>query len=175
MVADITLFGRESTVEEVAKPFLPPAEFYRILPTIIVSACVLFTDTIDRPLLVKPSYKPYWQMPGGYLDDNEAPHEAAEREVEEEIGLKVKVGALLVVDFAPPLGVRTKPLINLMFDGGVIADPELIRLESDELEGFAFVTWDTAAALLPAGSADRIPAARRARSTGQTRYLSVQP
>lgn len=38
-------------------------------------------------LLVKPSYRLEWNLPGGSIDPGETPHAAALRELEEEIGL----------------------------------------------------------------------------------------
>ncbi|WP_218041223.1 NUDIX domain-containing protein [Acrocarpospora macrocephala] len=136
-----------------------------------MSAIVLLTDERDRVLLVKPNYRDYWALPGGILDPGELPHECAEREVVEETGLKIEARALLVVDFAPPLGDRPKPMINFLFDGGLVADPGLIRLQSDELDGFDFFSWKEAADRLPDFTAARIPAAREARLAGRTIYL----
>ncbi|MBV9446302.1 MAG: NUDIX hydrolase [Streptosporangiaceae bacterium] len=82
--------------------WLSPADWYASLPTVYVSASMLLTDTRDRVLLVKPSYRPYWSLPGGIVEADEAPHECASREIAEEIGLDIKAGDLLVVDWAPP-------------------------------------------------------------------------
>jgi 8-oxo-dGTP pyrophosphatase MutT (NUDIX family) len=133
----------------VTKPYLEPADWYPTLPTVYVSVCVLFTDTADRVLLVKPNYRPYWQIPGGIIDPGEAPHETAEREIVEELGLKIQARQLLVVDFAPPLGERPKPMMNLIFDGGVTTDPDQIRLQHEEHEDYEFFTWADAETKMP--------------------------
>ncbi len=44
-----------------------------------------------KVLLVKHQKLQQWLGPGGHIDENELPHEAAEREFLEETGLKVKV------------------------------------------------------------------------------------
>jgi 8-oxo-dGTP diphosphatase len=39
----------------------------------LVAAGVLFFDEHDRVLLVDPSYKPGWEIPGGYVEAGESP------------------------------------------------------------------------------------------------------
>jgi 8-oxo-dGTP pyrophosphatase MutT (NUDIX family) len=51
-----------------------------------MGAAVLFTDTGGRVLLVEPTYKDYWEVPGGAVDADESPYDAAVREVKEELG-----------------------------------------------------------------------------------------
>ena len=45
------------------------------------------TDAGERVLLVHPTYKPYWQFPGGLVDKGETLAEAAAREAHEEAGV----------------------------------------------------------------------------------------
>jgi 8-oxo-dGTP diphosphatase len=151
--------------------YLDPADWYASLPTVYVSACALLTDAKDRVLLVKPNYRPYWAVPGGILDDGESPHECARREIAEELGLTITPHELLTVDFVPPQGDRPRPMINLLFNGGTIHEPEHIRLQHDELDAAEFFTWDAAAAKMPASTAARIPAARLALKNQHTIYL----
>ena len=66
-----------------------------------VAAGVLFFDEEDRVLLVQPTYKDHWDLPGGYVETGETPAQAAAREVREELDLDVSVGSLLVADWAP--------------------------------------------------------------------------
>jgi hypothetical protein len=47
----------------------------------------------------KPTYRDYWLLPGGHVEEGELPREAVKREVEEEIGLSVRIGPLLSIDF----------------------------------------------------------------------------
>src|SRR5581483_8587882 len=67
------------------------------------AAGLLYVDQEGRVLLVRPTYKPYWEIPGGEVEPGESPRDAARREVREELGCDVlPVGDLLVVDFLPP-------------------------------------------------------------------------
>jgi ADP-ribose pyrophosphatase len=158
----------------VTVSYLEPSEWYSSLPTVYLAASVLLTDVHDRVLLVKPSYRPEWGMPGGVVEDGETPHECAVREIGEELALTIRADDLLVVDWSAPLGDRPRSLMVFLFDGGTVPDPSRIRLPPDELEDVTFLPWNDAAALLPGHIAPRIPAARRARQEGRTIYLPGQ-
>lgn len=150
--------------------FVPPAQWYAALPAVHISASVLLTDHDDRVLLVKPNYRPYWAFPGGIAEDTEPPHQCAQRETAEELGIKITLGLLLVVDWAPPQGDRFRPMMNFLFDGG-ITDPADLTLQASELDRLAFCTWDDAATRFPDNTVARIPAARQARNDHRTIYL----
>jgi 8-oxo-dGTP diphosphatase len=120
------------------------------------SGCIL-RDYSGRILLVKPTYKPGWEIPGGMVEANESPVQACLREAREEIGLEVVLGRLLCVDY---VGVQVAPLERLMFvfDAGVISDLEVaqIVLPADELSEFRFVTLAESQELLPERLALRV-------------------
>ncbi|WP_405495010.1 NUDIX domain-containing protein [Nocardia sp. NBC_00511] len=78
------------------------AEYVAALPRKRMGAGALFVDELDRVLLVEPTYKDYWELPGGVVEANESPLAAAVREIDEELGLTVTLGRLLAVDWVPP-------------------------------------------------------------------------
>ncbi|MDM4720025.1 NUDIX hydrolase [Micromonospora sp. WMMA1363] len=75
-----------------------------------VGADALIRNEQGHVLLVNPRYKPDWDLPGGMAEANEPPHQAAEREIREELGLELKVNKLLVVDWVPPHGPGPDPV-----------------------------------------------------------------
>ena len=150
---------------------LSQADWYASLPTVYVSAGMLITDAADRMLIVKPNYRPHWGIPGGIVEDGEAPHQGASREVAEELGLHLPAGDLLVVDWIPAEGVRPRAVLSYLFDGGTIDSQATIRLQDEELDDAQFVTWAEAEARMLASTAARVPAARQARQDGRTVYL----
>lgn len=81
-----------------------PATWYANLASFYAAAAAFITDPDGNVLLVKPTYRDHWAFPGGYVDDGEYPHDACAREIQEELGISVVVGDLLVVDWAPPAG-----------------------------------------------------------------------
>jgi ADP-ribose pyrophosphatase YjhB (NUDIX family) len=111
-----------------------------------VGADVLLRDEAGRVLLVKPTYKPGWDLPGGMAEANEAPDDAARRELREELGLDITLRGLLVVDWVPPHGPWDDQLA-FIFDGGVLTPGQIaaLRPHDDELSGTAFVSLSEAA------------------------------
>lgn len=152
--------------------WVEPDKWYAQLAAFHAAAALFVTDNTGRVLLVKPNYRDHWAIPGGYVDQHETPHTAAERELREELGLAMPVGDLLVVDWAPPAGPRTRSLVNFVFDGGRLTVEHPIRVDHDELETFGFHDPEHCRALLPSRVAPRIEAALAARAKGTTIYLS---
>ncbi len=136
-----------------------------------VAAGVLFCDDADRILLVQPTYKDYWDIPGGYVETAETPAQAAAREVREELGIETTVGPLLVADWAPSPDEGDKLL--LVFDGGTLTAEQLgaIRLQADELASYAFRDPAKAVTLLIPRLGRRVAAAIDAHQAGRTTYL----
>jgi 8-oxo-dGTP pyrophosphatase MutT (NUDIX family) len=151
--------------------WLPPAEWYASLPSVLVAAGGLITDPSGGVLLVKPNYREHWGFPGGVAEEREPPHEACAREISEEVGLSVTPGQPLVVGWTPPIGDRLRPMLYLLFDCGTVDEDTTIRLQVEELDDYAFLPPDEATAMLEPMVSRRLPAALRARETGQAEYL----
>ncbi|WP_329498941.1 NUDIX hydrolase [Kitasatospora herbaricolor] len=136
----------------------------------LLAAGVLFFDPDGRVLLVKPTYKDGWEVPGGHVLPGESPSAAAVREVAEELGVTAPLGPLLVVDWAP-MGPEDRVL--LLFDGGVLDDAQQARLSPDgvEIGEVAFRPAGQLGELLPARLARRVLAGIAARAAGRTDYL----
>ena len=136
-----------------------------------VAAGVVFFDPDGRILIVKPTYKDSWDVPGGYVNAGETPHHAAVREVKEELGIDVELRSTLVVDWAPHPAEGDKVLF--LFDGGTLgADVRAqIRLAADELSEFKFVDRATVGGVLIERLARRVTAAADAHARGTTQYL----
>lgn len=88
------------------------------LPRKRAIAQLLVRDGDDRVLLCRLTYKQDWDLPGGVVEVGESPQRAAAREVEEELGLALDAGRLLLTDWLPPWGGWDDALC-LVFDGGV--------------------------------------------------------
>ena len=136
-----------------------------------VAAGALFFDDIGRVLLVKPTYKERWDIPGGYVEPGETPRQACQREIREELGLTVEVGNLLVVDWAPMPSEGDKLLF--VFDGGATW-PEIrsqVTLASEELSEFRFFRDSELPNALTDRLLRRVRASVQAAANRDTRYL----
>jgi ADP-ribose pyrophosphatase YjhB (NUDIX family) len=87
------------------------------LPRKRAIAQMLIRDDQGRVLLCNLTYKPDWDLPGGVVEVNEPPHLAVSREVEEELGLAVEAGQLVLTDWLPPWS-GWDDAVCLVFDGG---------------------------------------------------------
>jgi 8-oxo-dGTP diphosphatase len=156
-----------------ATSFSPAAEaaWYAQLPTMFGAAGALFTNPAGRILLVKPNYRDHWSLPGGILEHGEPPHAGCRREVEEELGIDIDPGPLLVIGWAPPDAPRPRPVVHFVFDGGELRDGAPIKLQEEELDEYRFVESADLASYLPPIIHARVVAAVRGRDTGMTAYL----
>src|SRR3954471_11154413 len=97
-----------------------------------MAAGALFVDDQGRVLLLRPTYKSYWDIPGGYIETAESPLQACTREVAEELGLEIELGSLLAVDWAPHPEEGDKVLF--IFDGGRLTQEQLSKVRFNDGE-----------------------------------------
>ena len=148
--------GRDSATEET----MP-------VPGIPVSAGALVFDLAGRLLILKPTYKSGWTIPGGVMEaDGESPWEACRREVLEETGIDVSRGRLAAMDFRRPRPGRPGG-IRFLFDCGKVSDQALadLTLQPEEISESRLVPLPDALALL------RGPIKRRVRAATSGRRL----
>lgn len=148
------------------------ADFTHSLPAKRIGAGVLFFNAAGAVLLVQTAYKAGWEIPGGVVERDEAPRQAAIREVAEELGLTVTPGRVLAIDWVPPRDGRTDGLMTV-FDGGVLSNEDAIaiRLPEAELLSWAWCTPEQERERLIPLLARRVEACRAARADGVALYL----
>ncbi len=119
------------------------------LPRVPASAGGLIGDGTGRLLILKPTYKQGWTIPGGQMEDGESPWEGCRRETLEETGLVVATGRLACVDYLRPKAGRSGGL-RFLFDCGSLApgEPGRIVLQEDEIADYRWAAPDEAARLL---------------------------
>jgi 8-oxo-dGTP pyrophosphatase MutT (NUDIX family) len=141
------------------------------LPRIPASAGALLGDGNGRILILKPTYKPGWTIPGGQIEaDGETPWEGCRREVLEETGLTVSAGRLVCVDFLRPRPGKLGGL-RFVFDCGVVGvgDDHPIVPQAEEIGDYRWAEPDDADRLLSG------PVGRRVRlAIGATAALYLE-
>jgi 8-oxo-dGTP pyrophosphatase MutT (NUDIX family) len=145
------------------------ADYISSLPAVYVGAGALITDDDARVLLVKPTYKPGWEIPGGSMDPDEYPRETVRRELAEELGLVLEPGALLAVDFMLARPERPRPSTMYVFDGGRLtaAQRAAIVLQKEELSEYRYVPLDELEHYLAGRLLRRMRAAHRRLTSGE--------
>jgi 8-oxo-dGTP pyrophosphatase MutT (NUDIX family) len=132
-------------------------------------------DQTGRILLVNPTYKEHWDLPGGMVEANEPPRVAAEREVAEELGLRAKIGHLLGVDWVGPYGPWDDQLV-FVFDGGILAEATIkeLKVVDSEISDFGFFLTCDASRLLRGDVAQRLMRAINSVETCRVCYMEHQ-
>lgn len=141
------------------------------VPRIPASAGALIFDEEGRLLILEPTYKRGWTLPGGQIDETgESPWEACRREVLEECGIDVRQGRLVCVDFLRPRPGRPGG-VRFLFDCGVVdADARAaIRLQAEEIAACRFAEPVEALALLSGPLRRRVK-----RSLGRKRCIYLE-
>ncbi|MEX0874720.1 MAG: NUDIX hydrolase [Actinomycetota bacterium] len=137
-----------------------------------MGAGALFRDSLDRLLLMKPTYKAGWEIPGGAIEVGESPRSCCRRELLEELGLETSIGRLLVFDWLPVNPPRPDGWM-FVFDGGVLPESSTSRivLQREELEDWRFVEVSELDGFLPAHRARRVRVAHACALSGSSADL----
>jgi len=145
-------------------PLSDPQSFRALLNSFLprkrAIAQMLVRDADERVLLCQLTYKRDWDLPGGVVEVGESPLLAVGREVEEELGLVITPGALLLTDWLPPWGGWDDALC-LVFDGGVQDASVLAQvvLQPREIRDVRFCTLEEVDELAADFTARRVRAA----------------
>src|SRR5260370_1670968 len=147
------------------------------LPAIPASAGALIFDRADRLLILKPTYKSGWTIPGGVMEaDGETPWEACRREVREECGIEVCRGRLACMDFRRPKPGRAGG-IRFLFDCGRIDDQALagIGVQPEEVSEYRLAALPDALRLLRRPITPRVPPAAGSRRHAARSLVAGHP
>lgn len=135
-------------------------------------AHALFSDELGRVLLCETSFKRDFELPGGIVESGEPPRVGVLREIEEELGLALPVGGILVTDWLPPY-LGWEDALELVFDGGVIDAETAARIRPDggEIVALHWAEPRVAAAAMSEIAGRHLLAALEARASGVGVYM----
>jgi 8-oxo-dGTP diphosphatase len=114
-------------------------EVYQYPKKQMASGAIIY-DSYGKILIVKPSYKNCWHLPGGVIEEFESPYSACVREVKEETNLSIVPKKLKAINH---LGIESEKVDALVFifDCGSICqyEKESIRVPAQEIEEYRFI------------------------------------
>ena len=126
-------------------------DYFKKLAKKRIGAGALIFNEKNELLIVRISYKSYWSVPGGVVEDNESPRQTCLREIKEEIGLDVKEIKFVCLDYTGADETKDKDeSLQFMFSGGVFTAEEIknIKIDGKEIVEYAFVPMEKVADLL---------------------------
>jgi 8-oxo-dGTP pyrophosphatase MutT (NUDIX family) len=142
---DLVVYARLASDASVHEPGGFRALLNSFLPRKRAISQMLIRDREERVLLCQLTYKQDWDLPGGVVEVGESPQLAVAREVEEELGLTLEPGPLVLTDWLPPWGGWDDALC-LVFDGGVhdASLTDRIVMQAREIRAAEFLTVEQA-------------------------------
>lgn len=103
------------------------------------SAGVILENATGEALVLKANYKTYWSFPGGWVDDDQTPPEAAARELSEEAGISLAPASL---SFAYVVNRRSDLMqtYQFIFRAEQKYDDQPLVLQASEIDEARFVS-----------------------------------
>jgi len=132
-VADRVVYARVRDDRPVDHPEGFRSLLNSFLPRKRAISQMLVRDPEGRVLLCQLTYKRDWDLPGGVVEVGESPRLAVQREVEEELGLAIEPGDLVLTDWLPAWG-GWDDAVCLVFDGGTHGPEVLAGVVMQERE-----------------------------------------
>ena len=145
---------------------------YAAMPKKRLAASALFLNGEGNVLIVKPSYRQDWLLPGGTVEFNESPREACIREVMEELNLRLPPQRLLCIEYHSD-DTKQAESVQFVFYGGKLEESQILSLTipDSELSDYRFSPREEAIQLLSHKLAKRLPYCLQAIEENTTFYI----
>ena len=120
--------------------------FIKNLPKKRIAAGVLFFNENNELLILKDDFKNSWTIPGGVVEKFESPLKGLNREIQEEIGTKIKIIKCLAIEWKiKRYGNYKDESLQMIFLGGKMRNKIKIN---NEITDYKFVKLSAALKLL---------------------------
>ena len=159
--------------------------FQRLPKKRMGAGCLLFDDR-GKVLILKPTYKDCWLLPGGAIEAYESPRQACIREVKEETGVDCQPTKLLCVDYVSNYSndiVESKELtrqshciykmesVQFVFLSKIIDSKTVITVPKQEISTYQFLELGRAIPMLGNNSQRRLQSCLKYLDGEATVYL----
>ncbi len=143
------------------------------LPKKRVGSGALFLNEQNEILLLQPTYKDTYEIPGGVVEENESPIEACQREIKEELGLDIVITKPLVIEYQKQ---EYDDCFMFIFEGGILTQEQInqIQLPLEEIKSFGFYPLTEVKKLTAQRLYNRIKSAFNAIKEKRTIYLESE-
>ena len=137
----------------------------RVTPSFTVGSMCVIERNDGRMLLIRHLYRKRWGIPGGLLQRNETPVDAARREVFEEVGLEVELISepMVNVDAGPrrvDVVFRARPVDDTTADDARPCSVEVVEVRWFDPTDLPELQFETAQAIQALARASYAPPAR---------------
>ena len=113
----------------------------------------LIRNSVGEILIVKPTYREDWLLPGGVIEAGELPMEACKRECKEELSVDVYVSKLLCFEYRKATEGQAETTRFIFACGTAL---EEIRLQEGELSDYRLTSLKNAMSLVDTLTARRL-------------------
>lgn len=116
-------------------------EYLKSLPKKRCGSGAIILNEEAKIMMLKTTYRDFYEIPGGIVEKDESPIECCIREINEEIGLNLKIEKLLALEYQKQ---EFDDCLMFLFDGGVLNSSQIqnIKLQNEEIESFGFYTLE---------------------------------
>ncbi|HRY62306.1 MAG TPA: NUDIX hydrolase [Candidatus Paceibacterota bacterium] len=149
-------------------------DYFAQLFKLPLAAGGLFFNNKNEILLLKPTYRDGYLIPGGMVEEQESPLTALKREINEEIGLQIEKGDILCIDYNPKNDSYNfdDSSIQIVFDCGTLNKEQINKITlSEEHSEFKFRSIEEAVKMCNPKLAKRLPKCIEARKLNRCVYL----
>ncbi len=157
---------------------MPQISYIESLHKKVVGAACVLENEQKEILIMKPSYREGWLIPGGVLLPMESPKEGCVRKTKEEVGITIVEPTLIGVTHSLRRSDENERYesIHFIFFGGILTPEQIeeIHLQEKAFEQYRFAPLERARTLLDFPLNDRVAQSLTALDHHTVAYIELK-